>query len=235
MFDQKTYNQKYYQKDVDGKEHNKRCPSCGKEQSYKTNRGLMVAIRENRKCGSCALSGKFLSDEHKKQLGHIGNTYCLGRKQCLKEKELRRVSNNRRFENPEERERTSRAIKIAMHRPDVRKRHIDALHQSQWLKVKTDKGQLELLEKWNGLGFKFEPNYQVHTDTDLFYVDGFDKEHGVVLEYDSKYHNTLGQQKKDLIRQNILIDVLKPKKFWRYNAVNKSFEDVLKGKTICQM
>ena len=55
------------------------------------------------------------------------------------------------------------------------------LHQSQWLKVKTDKGQLELIDKWNKLGFDFEPNYQVKTDQDLFYVDGYDKEKNVAL------------------------------------------------------
>jgi hypothetical protein len=149
---------------------------------------------------------------------------------CILSDELRRKlseAQTERYSKSEEKQKTSAAVKTAMHRPDVRKRHIDALHQSKWLKVRTDKGQVELLEKWNRLGFEFESNYQVHTDTDLFYIDGYDKNHNVVLEYDSKYHNKGHQQKKDLIRQSKIIDILTPKKFWRYNAVNKQCENVL--------
>jgi hypothetical protein len=97
------------------------------------------------------------------------------------------------------------------------------------LRVKTDKGQLELLKKWNELGFKFEPNFQIHTDTDLFYVDGYDKEHNVVLEYDAKYHIRPIQRRKDLIRQNKIIGLLNPKVFWRYNSVTNKFEDVYRS------
>ena len=35
------------------------------------------------------------------------------------------------------------------------------------------------------------------------------------------------QKKKDGIRQNKIIDILQPKKFWRYDAVNKQCRDVL--------
>lgn len=77
------------------------------------------------------------------------------------------------------------------------------------------------------MGFRFEPNYQVHTDTDLFYVDGYDKEHNVVLEYDSKYHKKACQKQKDLARQNRVIDILHPKKFWRYNSVDGSFMECI--------
>lgn len=37
------------------------------------------------------------------------------------------------------------------------------------------------------------------------------------------------KKSKDTIRQNKIIDILKPKKFWRYDAMNKQFRDVLKG------
>ena len=122
---------------------------------------------------------------------------------------------------------TSELTKKAMHNPEVRRRHIEGLHHSKWLKVKTDKGQVELLEKWNRLGFKFEPNYQVHTDTDLFYVDGYDKDHNVVLEYDSKYHSRPYQQQKDLDRQQKIINILNPTKFWRYKSINKQWKNVI--------
>jgi hypothetical protein len=116
-----------------------------------------------------------------------------------------------------------------MNRPDVRKKHIDALIKSKYLGKPTDKGQIELLEKWNRLGFNFEINYQVTNNIDfLAYLDGYDKERNIVLEYDSKYHLLLHQKKKDLIRQQKIIDILNPKKFWRYNSVNKFWKLIKK-------
>ena len=131
-----------------------------------------------------------------------------------------------RYNNPDERTKTSDAVKMAMCNPEVRKRFVDAMARTKWLKVKADGGQLELLEKWNRLGFKFEPNYQVHTDTDLFYIDGYDEKHNVVMEYDSKYHHRPHQHQKDLVRQQKIIDILRPKMFWRYDATNKQWKNV---------
>jgi len=47
----------------------------------------------------------------------------------------------------------------------------------------------------------------------------------IVLEYDSKYHNR--QKQKDLVRQEKIINILKPKKFWRYDVVNKQCKNIL--------
>jgi hypothetical protein len=133
------------------------------------------------------------------------------------------------FLNTDFRNKHRNAIKMAMHKPDIRKKHINALLETKYIGRKTDKGQLELLEKWNRIGFKFEPNYPVYTNSDLFYIDGYDKEHNVVLEYDSKYHSRLGQQEKDLIRQTRIIDILNPKKFWRYDAIKHECRNVMIG------
>lgn len=128
----------------------------------------------------------------------------------------------------ETREKLSVSIKVAMHRPEVRKKHLDALYHSKWIRVRTDKGQLELIEKWNRMGFKFEPNYQLKTEQDLFYIDGYDKHNNVVLEYDSQYHNNQSQKRKDMIRQNKIIDALKPKRFWRFNKVTNTIRDAIR-------
>jgi len=34
----------------------------------------------------------------------------------------------------------------------------------------------------------------------------------------------------DIIRQNVIIDILKPKAFWRYNNINKTWKNVLERK-----
>ena len=67
----------------------------------------------------------------------------------------------------------------------------------------------------------------VITDTDLFYIDGYDKEKNVVLEFDSKYHRRFGQREKDLIRQQKIIDILKPKRFWRFDSESKQIKNAI--------
>ncbi len=108
---------------------------------------------------------------------------------------------------------------------EVKKKYYDALSKTKWIRVRSDIGQLELINKWNKLGFNFEPNYQIKTDKNLFYVDGYDKEKNVVLEYDSKYHKR--QKEKDLVRQNKIIEIIKPKKFRRYNSDTKQIKNVI--------
>jgi hypothetical protein len=101
------------------------------------------------------------------------------------------------------------------------------VNSSGWKNVKYDKGQLEMLNKWNRLGFNFEPNYQLKFEGNLFYLDGYDKKHNVVFEYDSKYHKHKKVKERDLVRQQLIIEKLKPKAFWRYDAVKKSFNNVV--------
>ena len=80
------------------------------------------------------------------------------------------------------------------------------------------------------MGFEFEPNYQIHTDEFLCYIDGYDKKNNVVIEYDGKYHTSLRQKERDLVRQNKIVEILNPKRFWRYDVVNKQWTNVVGGK-----
>lgn len=186
-----------------------KCPLCKNNRWLKTKENVRRSIKYNKNCNSCAQSinktGIKLSDKTKNKMS---------------------LSQTKRYSNIHERMQASEIAKIAMHRPDVRIKHINALHHSKWIKVRTDKGQSELLEKWNRLGFQFEPNYQLKTDLDLFYIDGYDINRNIVMEYDGKYHNKTNQRKKDLIRQNKIISILNPKKFWRYDSINRIFNDI---------
>lgn len=214
----------------------KRCPSCnrevvGKDGTTTTKFNVSHSIIVGQVCHSRIKIGKptwssLHREEWRRGMDENGHSR-IGKHHT---DEFKKWQRNRMIGTKlsgETKKKLSASVKLAMHRPDVRKRHIQGILHSPWLKVKTDKGQLELIEKWNRIGFKFEPNYQVHTDTDLFYVDGYDKEHNVVLEYDSKYHEKTHQKQKDLMRQNRVIDILHPKKFWRYNKVNGSFVECI--------
>lgn len=182
-------------------------------------------MKLNTMCYSCRMGIRVCSPETKAKRSMIAK----GRKFSLSTRKKLSSAAKRKYENPQNLKMMADAVKLAMHRPDVRKRHVEALAETKWLGKSVDKGQLKFVEKWNRLGFKFEPNYQIHTDDFLAYVDAYDKNHGVILEYDSKYHSKPVQLQKDLIRQQKIIDILKPKRFWRYDTIKKQCRNVLIG------
>ena len=57
--------------------------------------------------------------------------------------------------------------------------------------------------------------YQSKTHVDMFYVNGYNKAHNVA--------------EKNTIRQNKISDILNPKKFWHYDAVNKKCKNISEG------
>ncbi len=225
------------------------CPKCNCIIACDNKEKWIIAdrITQKRMCGVCHSNiskGKHHSQETKKVLSD------KGKKRYSNFKEKKKMSNlikqswkdltkrNNRLEGKKYmmlnhsdryRKNLSIGIKNAWKNPEIKKKYYDALSKTKYLKVRADRGQIELLEKWNKLGFNFEPNYQIHTDRDLFYIDGYDKERNVVLEYDGKYHNRKQQREKDLVRQQRIIELLKPKKFWRYNSANKTINNVLES------
>ena len=214
------------------------CPNCCKEVFHTNKYSFDRAVKKNLKCKDCtakskdrkekiskAMSGKnnywygkTLSEDHKTKLvnAHLGSKHSESTKQKMSLTRKGRVLT----------EDTKKRIKQSLHRPDIRKKHLDALTESGWLIVKTDKGQLEMLDRLNRMGFKFYPNYQLKTDNALFYIDGYDIENRIVVEYDSKYHKRRNQKEKDLIRQKLIIEIMKPKHFWRFDDVDKKWRTV---------
>ena len=212
-------------------EYKRPCPSCGTEIQY-VSLDSYRHIKPDSKCRYCCnvLRGKSsnrkgchhsVDSKEKMSASHFG-------KKLSTETRIRMsISHKNRCNKPEELQKMSERAKIAMRRPDVRKRHIDALYRTKWLVVKTDNGQLELINELNQKGFHFQPNYPLKTHTDLFYLDGYDSIHNVVLEYDSAYHKSIGQQEKDKVRERKIIDFLQPKNFWRYDSATKTMKSVV--------
>ena len=191
-------------------EFKKQCPKCSRDMIYTgkwAKFSLNKSIKKNLLCEKCKSN--------------------LGRKHTKNARENMSIAQKDRYSNINEKEKLSTASKKAWNNPIIKRKYYDALIRTKFLGRRCDIGQLELIEKWNKLGFNFQPNYQLRIDTDLFYIDGYDKERNVVLEYDGKYHKKLQQKQKDLIRQQKIIDILKPKKFWRYDVVNKVCKNVL--------
>jgi very-short-patch-repair endonuclease len=217
--------------------HLRNCPKCNREIVYTgkwAKYSCRTAIRKNMACHECGhpkgSDNPFFGRTHSKVSKQKISNSKKGKSRNEETRKKIGLAVSKRYTNPNERIKTSKQVTEAIHRPEVRKKHMEALHHSKWLKVRTDKGQLELLEKWNNLGFNFEPNFQIKTDQDLFYLDGYDQQKNVVLEFDGKYHFRSNQQKKDFLRQTKVVKALNPKKFWRYNSVNKTITNVIERK-----
>lgn len=195
------------------------CPHCGNEVVYSSKGNLKRATETNscrhKKRGPCPDWVKHKISVKKK--GRCGGDKhpMFGKHHSEETKQKLREISLKQFENG-----ISEETKLKL--------RISAANQPRdFLGKAVDNGQLEMINCWNKLGFNFEVNYKLHTNDFLYFLDGYDKEHNVVLEYDSKYHNTDRNVKKDLIRQNNIISILKPNKFWRYNSVNKQCKNVL--------
>ena len=219
--------------DADGFWHSK-CSKCKKDVVLLHKGNAVSNVRKNRKCASCSSKTKVgLPNFHFKS-GHIHSNECKEKisnsvKQAMYRPDIRKKHIDA-IEKIENKEKLSIIRKLVWQNPISRKKYYESLMKTKFLGRRCDVGQPELIEKWNRLGFNFQINYPLYTNDFLCYIDGYDKEKNVVLEYDGKYHKKLGQINKDLIRQNKIIDILKPKKFWRYDVVNKKMINVLKEK-----
>jgi len=65
-----------------------------------------------------------------------------------------------------------------------------------------------------------------------YYVDGYDKERNVIFEYDEPHHSWDYKKKKDIIRQQRIIDKIKPQIFIRYDEKNNRLYDVITNDNI---
>ena len=194
----------------------RKCPKCGKDIKHQYNKKMKYYAKKahikNIPCHSCASIGKSFTE--------------LAKLKMSISKKGKKFSEEHKYKLSEsaKKDRIKRNLN-----PEYHKKFRDkAANQPRRFGKAVDKGQLELLNKWNRLGFNFIPNYKLHTDTCLYFIDGYDKERNIVLEYDSNYHNFSRQKHKDLIRQQKIVEILSPKKFWRYNENQKSFTEVMK-------
>ena len=62
-----------------------------------------------------------------------------------------------------------------------------------------------------------------------YFVDGYDKDKNIIVEYDEPKHYTINDtlKEKDLKRQNNIIKFQSPSQFWRYNEKIDKLERIL--------
>jgi len=59
-----------------------------------------------------------------------------------------------------------------------------------------------------------------------YFLDSYDKNKNIIVEYDEPKHEKPSQKKKDEIRQQQIIEILNPAEFWRYSENHKKLTQI---------
>ena len=206
------------------------CPSCKKTQNFTSELGYLNALSKKSVCRSCSKSGnknpsfgispsktwrdkisesntgqkrsektrQLLSSIGKTRLGEKNNFY--GRTHTSESKTKSSISQHGEksywFGKPKS-ENTRQKMRVAK---------LQLLKESGVLPC-IDRGAREYFDKLNVDGYNIiHPFYNF----DIGYIaDGYDPEKHMWFEFDTPYHNRMGQQLKDEQRQNNIINYYK--------------------------
>ena len=193
--------------------YTKICPSCGCILSYSSKCNMIRSEKNKSLCSSCWQKGeknpnfgKHLTLEIKQKLSksHMGNIVSDRTKQKISKKMC--GENNHRYgkHNTEEHNQKLRIIianRIKKYGTTAKNFNPKACEFID--KLNKEKGW-NLQHVLNGGEYSFLG----------YFVDGYDKERNIIVEYDEPIHNSMSKKKKDIIRQQNIIDFLNPNLFF---------------------
>jgi DNA-directed RNA polymerase subunit RPC12/RpoP len=192
---------------TENKQWARKCPVCSSIIIYKGRSAKSNALRDyNKRCHSCANKRPHteqtkikLSKIRQGKYTNVNNPFygkCHSEKTKKLISKLKMGNKNYWFGKTISNE-TKRKIRIAV---------CERLRKLGIVAGK-DKGANEWFSKINQQGYNFEQGY--HLKEQGYFADGYDKENHIWVEYDTSYHNILRQKKKDLVRQNNIIQHFK--------------------------
>lgn len=181
-----------------GNQWTKNCSQCNKQQIYTTYKALQYSIKHKKICLSCSKKSENLSLDTRKKLSdsHSREHHPLWGKS---------PSLSSRIQNSQS-QIGSKSYSYGKKQSEdtKRKRRILMLKRKETLgiPITEDKGANDFFIALNKQGFNFQPTRFINLG---YEADGYDEENHLWYEYDTPYHNTLHQQRKDLIRQSNII------------------------------
>lgn len=221
----------------------KNCPECGTKLSYSSKMGLAYSVKIHSLCKKCSKLGK-----RNPYFGKV--CFWKGRVGPNKGKKFGADFKLKMSKIVKGRKHTKRS-KIKMSLSNIGKNtwskgRVVSDNTKQKLRLK----RIEDLRK-KGIfpGSKFSKNYNPNACKYFdkinekhgwslqhalnggeitvcgYYLDGYDKQRNIVMEYDEEYHKN--QKEKDLKRQKIIIEELKPNSFFRYDEKQKILYDII--------
>ena len=201
----------------------KNCPKCNREMLYSEKWCYNKSIKNNTFCVRCCKIGKVFTEEHKKKLAksHIGKLISEGTRKKLQENHshfwLGKIGKN----NPTFGKIRSEKSKLKMSisklgvknnnygkcfSEETKKKHrISVLERLERLGISPheDIGAKKYFDEINKKGFNFIPKRFIEIG---YEADGYDCNKHIWCEFDTPYHQRIGQQKKDQVRQQNIIE-----------------------------
>jgi hypothetical protein len=188
------------------------CPACQKEILYKSVKSYLLCVRTKtkcRKCGSAEIvkhrdTSFFKTQEYRKKMSEI-----------LK---VKRKTNSYgdSFKKKCRINRAKSALLGVQNKPNYNKNaclFIDAINKKfGWNLQHAESGGEKVVEG--------------------FFLDGYDDGRNIVFEYDEPKHNTLSHEKRDRIKEKVVIKKISPWKFIRFSEKYNKLYDIINGEEI---
>lgn len=236
-------------------EWKKSCPKCGREQVYCSKKVLEISIGKNSICVKCTVDRSRIHNGNFERIckcGKILKYTCrqslnLAKKHNAKcrncaMKESSKLMDRSFMKSDEYREKMSKSIKNSdkhknMFTEEFREKlRIAKLNQIKKLGTKYtyNPKACDFIEEFgnkNGYNFQHAMNGG-EIVVSGYSLDGYDKEKNIVFEYDEPKHNRIGTKKRDRIREERIIEKIKPNMFIRYDEKSKTTKDVISGKEL---
>ena len=233
----------------------KTCPKCGIEQTYSCKSIYILSLKENRICNSCrsvkrrihngifernCKCGKVLKYNCRQGLNHSKKYDSICRN-CAAKESAKII--DRSFQKTDKyREMMSNALKNSEKNKNKftekfrEKLRIAKLNQIRKLGTKYTYNPIackfiDEYGKKHGYNFQHAMNGGEKIIAG-YSLDGYDENKNVVFEYDEPKHNCLSVKKNDKIREQRIIEKIKPVMFIRYNEEFNKLCDVVSGKEI---
>lgn len=202
------------------KKYEKTCLGCGVIQSYKSKWSLDRSIVNNALCKKCVLKGRLMSEHQKEFLRkRVGKNNPMYGKTC----------------SIETRKKMSISRKGKPGKPLTEEtKHKLRLYRANWVNEFAGGPQ------YNPIACKFFDELNIQNQWNLqhaenggefyvkqlgYFLDAYDKERNIAVEYDEPKHFTVegNLKEKDVKRQERITSLLKCK-FFRYNELTKEFK-----------
>lgn len=194
----------------------------GKTHSEETKR----KIRESHQGKNCYWYGKTLSDETRKKisLSHEGKKRSINTKKKISHSLKGRKKSSPRSEAYREKRRNQRLNEIT----------------DKFGGVNFNQTACRFVEEVNKcFGYNLQHALNGGEIRIAGYsVDGYDKKHNIVLEYDEKHHYYVSDgllKPKDIVRQGRIIQKINPVLFLRYDERNNRLYDAITNKNLAQV
>ena len=233
----------------------KNCPKCGGEQTYCSEIVLEISILKNTECNRCR------GAEKRKHNGIFERTCKCGKVlkyTCRQGLNLSKKLNSscRKCATKESAKFIDRSFQKT---DEYREMMSDALKSSEKNKNKfteefREKLRIAKLNQIRKLGTQYTYNVDACDFIDNFgknngynfqhalnggekiiagySLDGYDEKRNIVFEYDEPKHNCLSVKKNDKLREQRIIEKIKPIMFIRYDEENNVLYDTISGRRV---